>query len=236
MVEIRESQNPNTAMNQFRNPQNPTPGPPFHVPNLNDVSLDAAQNAQFISSQTGPNLAPGPGIGLSSSTFNLGDNQMDISPDGNADVPSPATSNSRTHSQSGGGSTSHSSYSPGQIPYRPSPRMANRQVPLTRQQTQAQTQPSPSAPASTGNMTGNINANTNFFAVSEDIFASMYSGAGSLGGNDGLGNGFMMGNEWDTGGGMGPGMTPMSDGTWNQMLESMNWDGMSPQGTEQNPR
>ncbi|KAF1956109.1 hypothetical protein CC80DRAFT_525646 [Byssothecium circinans] len=248
LFEIRDSQNPNAPMNQFKPleslhaPQNRTPGPPFHLSSVNDVNLDTSQNSQFMTSQTAGNEMNPP-----SNPFNLGDgNQMDMSPEGNADMPSPATSNSRTHSQSGGGSTSHSSYSPGQhtehIPYRPSPRMSN-QVPLARQQMPVQAQPSPST--STANMNSNINANTTFFTANEDMFASMYGGAGTMGGGDGLGNGFVMNNDWDMGVGIGvggaPGMTPMSEGTWNQMLESINmdWNGMgtgTPHGADSTNR
>jgi hypothetical protein len=170
----------------------------------------------------------------------MGDsNQMDMSPDGNADGHSPATSNSRTASNSGGGSTSHSSYSPGRnadyIPYRPSPRMAN-QVPLTRQQVQAQKQAQPSPSTTTNNMV-DMNTTANFFTPNEDMFTGIYGDTGNLGGGGApLDNGFMMGGDWDMGGGMnvgtGTGMTP----EWNQMLDSinMNWDGMggAPHGTE----
>ena len=79
-----------------------------------------------------------------------------------------------------------------------------------------------------------MNASTNFFATNEEVFDGMFGNRGNMGGGDGLGNNFMMGNEWDMSGalgaGGGSGITPMGEGVWNQMLDSidMNWDGMGP--------
>jgi hypothetical protein len=176
--------------------------PPFRP---TEANLET-QNAAFLTSQSA--------MPVPSNTFGLGDGtEMDISPDDN---PSPATSNSRTQSASGGGSTSHSSYSPGalaneRLAYRPSPRMANRM-------------PLPHTAASSAN----ANANANFFTTTDDLFnANMYN-TGPMNA-DNMVNGFMLGNEWELEGlaaGAGTGMTPMSDGGWNQMLESidMGWD------------
>jgi hypothetical protein len=183
----------------------PQPGPRTHttIPpfNVNKVNLET-QNAAFVPSQGSVTVA--------ANSFGLGDGtEMDISVD---DIPSPATSNSRTQSQSGGGSTSHSSHSPGTHPnerlaYRPSPRMAN-QIPL----------PHASAPST--------NTNGNFFTTTDDLFnANMYN-TGTIT-TDHLANNFMLGNEWELGGmAAASGMTPMSDGGWNQMLDSIHltWD------------
>jgi hypothetical protein len=142
-------------------------------------------------------------VGVQSNSFGLGDsNEMDTS----GDQPSPST----TTTQSRGGSTSHTSYSPAQqqddtgMRFGASPKNLQHQIPL---------------PQSTGAAGGN------FFATSDDIFSAMYSQPGQLG-NDG----FMM-NDWDMGTmGSGTGMTPMSEGGWNQMLESINM-GWSDLGT-----
>jgi len=207
IFEIRDSQNPNAAINTFGNVEQPlslrptteSTFPPFRV---NKGNLET-QNAAFLPSQGS--------VAVTANSFGLGDGtEMDISPDDN---PSPATSNSRTQSQSGGGSTSHSSYSPSthtneRLAYRPSPRMAN-QMPLSHASTPS------------------TNTNSNFFTTTDDLFnANMYN-TGPMNNTDSLANNFMLGNEWELGGmAGGTGMTPMSDGGWNQMLDNINlgWD------------
>lgn len=226
LFEIRESQNPNASINQYGNGERAAtaaknnnmphipgtqPGPPFHISSVTKINLEPQNPAPFVPSQSGPQLVP--------SNFNLSadNNEMDISPDtASVDQPSPATTTNSQSQQSRGGSTSHSSYSPGQgiehLPYRPSPRMSNR-VPL----------PHTTSPNNT------TNTNANFFPPSDDMFSAYVTGnPGSMNGAD---NGFLMGPEWELAGmGPGTGMTPMSDGGWNQLLESVNlgWDGMGP--------
>ncbi|KAF2472004.1 uncharacterized protein BDR25DRAFT_342046 [Lindgomyces ingoldianus] len=239
IFEIRESQSANAPMNQFTGasatvqnngasaPYNDnSPGPPFHDSNI-PLNMKP-QPTPFVPSQGGPQMdlpsrdrpsnpdrfAPN-GIALSSNGFNVDDGiEMDTSPDANADQPSPST----TTSQSRGGSTSHTSYSPGQqddnqnIPYRASPSGLKNQIPL---------------PHSTGAN------NSAFFPASEDMFsASLFSHTVNPLSNDPISNGFMVGNEWGMPAGMGTGtgMTPISEGGWNQMLESINlgWDSMGP--------
>ena len=106
-----------------------TPGPPFHMSNVNNVDMNAAATGVLA-----PQLSPNGGLSRTRSstsqayapaTFTFNDaNEMDMSGDRSVDQPSPAT----LSSQSRGGSTSHSSYSPGQqtehhLPYRASPKM-----------------------------------------------------------------------------------------------------------------
>lgn len=144
--------------------------------------------------------------------FNFHDgNEMDVSGDRILDHPSPAT----ISSQSRGGSTSQSSYSPGQpnehhLPYRASPKM-----PPGRMQTPAM---------------GNATVFPGFDVSGSDLFRNSYETSGNL--NDASYNaGFMVGNEWEYNAmNTGTGMTPMADGTWDSMLESvtMGWDGSAP--------
>lgn len=80
--------------------------------------------------------------------------------------------------------------------------------------------------------TTHAQTNTNFFSTGDDIFAAgMYNAGTSISG-DPMSNGFLMGNDWDmTAMGAGTtGMTPMSEGSWNQVLETMNlgWDSLGP--------
>lgn len=60
------------------------------------------------------------------------------------------------------------------------------------------------------------------------FMANMYGTPNAMAG-DAMGTGFMTGNEWELGGvGGGSGMTPMSDGGWNQMIDNLGlgWDNM----------
>lgn len=214
LFEIRESQNPTAPINQFGNGQPNAQStaahtPPFHLSNVTKINLET-QNAPFVPSQAGVRLPP-TGVTVPSNGFPLPDaNEMDLSPDNpSTDQPSPATTtNSRSQSQSNGGSGSHSSYSPAQpnenLPYRPSPRLAT-QMPL---------------PHSSANPVNHIFP----YSSAADMFnANMYANP-AIGGGDALGGefGMGMGAEWELGGmGAGAAMTPMSDGTWNQMLENM---------------
>jgi hypothetical protein len=120
-------------------------------------------------------------------------NQMDISPD-SSDEPSPAMVNS--------GSTSHSSYPSGQqdevqsLQYLTSPEGRSDKMPLAH--TTAAT-------------------NTQLLTVSEDLFsASIYSPP--LINGDALNSEFIAGNDCDMSA-MDTGMTPMSEGSWNRMLQ-----------------
>jgi hypothetical protein len=76
------------------------------------------------------------------------------------------------------------------------------------------------------------NANSTFFPA-DNLFPQYFHNNQEVPG-DPFSQGFL-GNEWDmsamgTGTGAGTGMTPMSEGSWNQMLESINlgWDSLGP--------
>ena len=235
IFEIRETQHPSHPVNQYGNngPVKaatlafPTEngGQPIHLSSLSSIGSDTQpldrQNAHWVPASSNSYAMP---------TEN---NEMDLSPDALPDQPSPATTTSNTRSQSlsnGNASGSHSSYSPGQptdqIPYRPSPRMENQAVPNSI--------PNSNPPSSTlDNMfysTNNdiLNANYGFGdttgsipPIVSDVDYNMGIVSGDWGGMGGLG-GLGMGD--------GSGMTPMSEGAWNQMLESMNmgWESVGP--------
>ncbi|KAF2731163.1 hypothetical protein EJ04DRAFT_584067 [Polyplosphaeria fusca] len=215
IFEIRETQSATAPINQFANANAPaqasgsqftgnTPGPPFHVSDVSAINMETQKSA-FIPSQSGAQMElPSRERSVDNSRFapgritvsySLSDgNEMDTS----GDQPSPST----TTTQSRGGSTSHTSYSPAQqqddasLRFGASPKNLPNQIPL---------------PHSTGSNT------SNFFPTSEDMFSSLYTQPAQLG-NDG----FIM-NDWDMSAmSGGTGMTPMSEGGWNQMLESIN--------------
>jgi hypothetical protein len=228
IYEIRESQSGTAPMNQFGGGGSSAtqyagnnPGPPFHLaPTMN---MEAQSVPVFVPSQSSPQINlptrdrqsnpdrfPSTGFGLSD------DHEMD---DAGVDQPSPAT----TNSQSRGGSTSHSSlsYSPAaaqhggetqNLRFGTSPKNPQAQMPL---------------PQSTA-----ANANSTFFPA-DNLFPQYFHNNQEVPG-DPFSQGFL-GNEWDmsamgTGTGAGTGMTPMSEGSWNQMLESINlgWDSLGP--------
>ncbi|KAI4686469.1 uncharacterized protein J4E84_005749 [Alternaria hordeiaustralica] len=173
-----------------------------------------AHNATFLPSQFDANRgfgstaaqAFGPAGG-----FTFQDNEMDLSGgDRGVDQPSPAT----ISSQSRGGSTSHSSYSPGQpiehnMPYRASPKM-------------------------TGPGSGSVFPD---LAASGGTFPTNGFNLPRNMGNDAYTDGFVMGNEWEYAAlNAGTGLTPMADASWDSMLESvtMGWDSVGP-GHENQP-
>ncbi|KAJ4367391.1 hypothetical protein N0V83_006973 [Neocucurbitaria cava] len=229
LIEIRESQNPSAAINTFGNgdgiasaagsahqfPSN-APGPPFHVSSINSVDLNA-QTPGFLPSQSrsaSNREFPPSGFAFPES------NDMDMSGDRSVDQPSPAT----LSSQSRGGSTSHSSYSPGQqnehhLPYRASPKM-----PLGQMQ----------------NSSGGMGPATVFpgFSSSGEMYANTFSSSGNMN-DDGFQQEFLVGNGWEfTAMNAGTGMTPMADvSTWDSMLESvtMGWDTLGPPHQHQSP-
>ena len=154
------------------------------------------------------------GIAMTSTGFSMSeDSEMDTSPDGGADHPTPTT----TNSDSRGGSTSHTSYSPGgqlqqeTLQYQASPKSVSNQIPHPHATT--------------------TDPNINFFSTTDDMFAaSMYSHPGTSTG-DSMSNGFMMAQDWDMSAlGTEAELPPMSEGSWNQMLASINlgWDAVGP--------
>ncbi|KAH3918240.1 hypothetical protein HBI56_143370 [Parastagonospora nodorum] len=235
IFEIRETQNPNAPINTFGNTNfntndpsyqatlngnlrgtqysNPAAQAPFHISNINSINLNNAQNAPYIPPQQVSTTQDFTPAGF---TF-PDDTEMDLSGSGSRsqqDQPSPAT----ISTQSRGGSTSHSSYSPGtnehSLPYRSSPNPNSKPLPL---------QPTNSFPplqdfdASSGGL---------------DMFSTAFSTNG-VAGDEAFNHGFLVGSDWDYT--QGTGMTPMSDGGWNQMLESvtMGWSEHGGQGQGQ---
>lgn len=227
IFEIRESQNPRAAINTFGNGnsngtasvQNTgsrfsggTPGPPFHMASVNNIDMNARSTGflppQLSSSGGLAQARPSISQDFTQAGFPFNDgNEMDMTGDGSVDRPSPAT----ISSQSRGGSTSHSSYSPGQpnehhLPYRASPKMPLGQM--------------------HGATSGTATAFPNFTSSSE-----MYTNtAGSIN-DDSFQQNFMLGNEWEYNAmSTGSGLTPTADNSWDSMLESvtMGWDTLGP--------
>ncbi|KAI4625320.1 uncharacterized protein J4E87_005167 [Alternaria ethzedia] len=183
------------------------PAPPFQLHNIDSIDMNA-HNATFLPSQFDSNRGFGSAAAQAfgpAGGFTFQDNEMDLSGgDRGVDQPSPAT----ISSQSRGGSTSHSSYSPGQpiehnMPYRASPKMTG--------------------PGS-GSVFTDLAANggtfpTNGFNLPRNM------------GNEAYTDGFVMGNEWEYAAlNAGTGLTPMADASWDSMLESvtMGWDSVGP--------
>ena len=226
IYEIRETQAQNAPINTFakkrasssnRAPLFPhsndqQPPPALGLPNGSGIEI-APQPAPFVPIRNlqdlQQNLSPHQGAVPGASTFVFNENNgndMELS----NDQPSPSTINS----QSRGGSTSHSSYSPGQqtehhLPYRASPRFTSNQMPSSNI-----VQSSTSASLNPMSYTSN-DMPLNGFA-SEAI------------NNGGYENGFdwefsAMGGEMNMGQDMDAAITP---GTWNSMLESVMEGGM----------
>lgn len=232
LLEIRDSQNPSAPINQFGNGnvQHPpafgsamlndnlnqpsstlftdtTSAGPFNLHNINSIDMNAGTSSYLppqVSAQSSLGTTTSNDFPPASFVFPDG-NEMDLSGAQSGDQPSPAT----LSSQSRGGSTSHSSYSPGQqmehnLPYRASPK------------------------PSFNNLNASAFGNSPNGGV--DMFSNTYSTSGVLG-DEAFSQGFLMGNDWEYGAmNAGTGMTPMSDGGWSQMLESvsMGWDGAGP--------
>jgi hypothetical protein len=171
-------------------------------------SLDMnAQTASFMMSQTSMReellraSATNP-AGFTSEGYLFPESaEMDLS---TGDQASPSTINS----QSLGGSASQSSYSPGQanehnLAYRPSPGTTSRTLPVS-QHTQA---------TRSGGFGG--------FGGSGDMPMSAYTAADAIEGT------YDNSYDWEFSAmGSGSGMTPMSEGSWNQLVENvtMGWD------------
>ena len=225
IFEIRETQHAAHPINQYGNGQPARPTAPFaaektqpfNISNANPIGSDAQstdkQNTLWVPASSNRYAMP------------TDNNEMDLSPDANVDQPSPATtiSNARSQSLSGGNASgSHSSYSPGQpadqMPYRPSPRLTNQAVPMS----------NPSA-----------TMNNMFYSANNDMLNSALGFGDATGTMPPIGGDVdfgmnIMGNDWggmgSLGMGDGTGMTPMSEGTWNSMLENMNmgWESAGP--------
>lgn len=215
--------NSQTSRTQY---SNNAPAPPFHLHNINSIDMNT-QTGQYLQSQhlaAAASMSRGQPTGSQDFTpggFNFPDGiEMDMSGDRSVDQPSPAT----ISSQSRGGSTSQSSYSPGQgterhLPYRASPKL-----PPGRMQTPAM---------------GNATVFPGFNTTSSDMFTNSFSTSGNMN-EPAYHEGFLAGNEWEfTAMNAGTGMTPLADGTWDSMLESvtMGWDtsGLPHDGSAQPP-
>ncbi|KAB2101599.1 hypothetical protein AG0111_0g10293 [Alternaria gaisen] len=220
LINIQESQHSTAAATTFGdgvpftpasipNTQysNNNPGPPFHIHSINSINMHA-QNSAFMPSQFNSHgsFAANQEFTPAGFAFNEG-NEMDLSGgDRGVDQPSPATMST----QSRNGSTSRSSYSPGQpiehnIPYRASPKM-------------------------TGPPLGSNTGFQGFVAPSESFPANNFGASGNMG-NTGYGDGFVMGNEWEYAAlNAGTSLTPMADASWDSMLENitMGWDSVGP--------
>jgi hypothetical protein len=161
-------------------------------------------------------------------SFNDG-NEMDLSGDRSNDMPSPATISSNSR----GGSTSHSSYSPGQqtehhIPYRASPKpgFTNLAANNSNSNPLVPNAGSTAFPSFSPNQTPGV-----------EMFSTAFSTTGIVP-DETFNQGFLMGTDWEYGAmSTGTGMTPMSDGSWNTMLESvtMGWEGTTPAPVQQDP-
>lgn len=218
---IRETQNPNTPTNQFNN-SNPVSGsattgenagPPFHLANVVlDMNIqDTVYNSQPFGQRGNVPQANSVGSNeFDSTAFNFHHvNEMDISTDRSFDQPSPSTINS----QSKGGSTSQSSYSPGQpiehhLPYRASPKPMSGQLHASQATARTSYQCFSSSEATLASNIS-ISGNTNGFSSNSNF---------SVG----------MGSDWDFGTiDASTGIAPMSDGAWEQMFQNpnMNWEG-----------
>ncbi|KAL5120299.1 hypothetical protein ACEQ8H_001857 [Pleosporales sp. CAS-2024a] len=254
IFEIRETQNANASVNTFGNttlntnhPSYPGAadtnarttqysdsmrGPPLDLSNINSMNFNNAQNSPYVPQAT--SIASGQDFVPAGFTFH-DDIEMDLSGIGDRsqqDHSSPATMSS----QSRGGSTSHSSYSPGtnehSLPYRASPNPK----PLSLQPTNSfppfrssnmndtATNLEPTSDATKTTTTRNNNP-INMSPV--DMYSTTFSTTG-MPGDETFHQGFLMGNDWDFS--QGTGMTPMSEGSWNQMLESvtLGWDDAGP--------
>lgn len=135
-------------------------------------------------------------------------NEMDLSGgEKGFDDGSPVT----ISSQSRGGSTSQSSYSPGQQNERHMPYRASPKVPYSNL-----------APNGSTVFSGFVSTNEAFSMNNFDTSGDM----GSTGYNDGL----IMGNEWDYAAlNAGSGLSAMADASWESMLESVTtgWESVS---------
>ncbi|KAH8727511.1 fungal-specific transcription factor domain-containing protein [Phaeosphaeriaceae sp. PMI808] len=236
IFKIHETQNPSVPIDTFGNApvdfgplfgntqskdgvrdtqySNNTPSQPFHISNVNSMDLNS-QSGPFIQSQMQG------GLGSTSHDFTPAtfafpdDNEMDLSGDRSNDQPSPVT----ISSQSRGGSTSHSSYSPSQhnLPYRVSPKPGFNHL----------------QPPASGNSVNfpSFSPATSTSNSGSDMYNNTFSNPGVVS-DESFHNGFLVtGNDWEFGVmNAGTGMTPMSDGSWNQMLESVTMSGWDSTG------
>jgi hypothetical protein len=195
-------------------------GPRFDISHVTNVH-HSPRGTSYLTPAAVSSAQSGLGVSTTqdfASAFTFDDTEMDLS--GSNGHPSPAT----ISTQSRGGSTSHSSYSPStnehHLPYRASPKPGFNQPAATFQSFTAT--PATSIPTSSPSLHGGV-----------EMFSNVYSTTG-LPAEETFNQGFLMGSDWEYAAmNAGTGMTPMSDGNWNSMLESvtMGWDGL-PAGQE----
>ncbi|KAF2202709.1 hypothetical protein GQ43DRAFT_368576 [Delitschia confertaspora ATCC 74209] len=236
MFELRESQSATAAVNTFGNgnpivPSNAPPqytgnsaGPPFHLTSITTVNMQTQPTYPYARLHQNVSLdlpqrqrATPNGIHSIPGEARQNDSEMDLSSDTNGSQATPSSLNS----QSRGGSTPHNSYSPSQQQDDPQNQHLHNvgKAPANMSQPSQMPLPCSSAP----------NMNENFFSSTTEMFPeTFYNNPASTSPNDPIPGNFMTGNEWDMSGGLGAGtgMAPMSEGSWNQMLESihMGWD------------
>lgn len=203
----------------------PAPPPPYEA-STSTLSTDAQQNFGFVPGQQDVSMElpqrqrSTRGMHLSPHNAQINDSEMDTSSDLTGDNPSPSTVNT----QSRAGSTSHSSsFSPAHPPdemrqhFLPSPESSSNMS-----QPNAMTPPVASAGGT----------DPNFFSTTGDeMFSpSFFNQSVGAAHNDPMGTGFMIPNDWDMTTGLSSGMSPLPEGSWNQMLEniSMGWDSIGP--------
>ena len=226
IYEIRETQAQNAPINTYANSRagssNAAPqSSRFGTTSGSGIELKP-QAAPFLPMRNNHDLqqdfSPHRGAVPGASTFIFNEpsvNDVDMS----NDQPSPSTINS----QSRGGSTSHSSYSPGQqtehhLPYRASPRFTSNQMPTSNI---AQ----PNIPQSSSTSLNPMPFTSNGMTVNNFPTETSTDGAYNNGAYE---NGFdwefsAMGAEMGMGQDMDAGITP---GTWNSMLETVMQGGM----------
>ncbi|KAH6615367.1 binuclear zinc transcription factor [Boeremia exigua] len=242
IYEIRETQNQNAPINQFAGRPSSTSATP-QFPGNHQQPLDnhqppplfgasvidtAPQTVQFMPVRNLQDLSqdfsPQRSTGGTAFIFNEHTTtDMDLT----GDQPSPSTINS----QSRGGSTSQSSYSPAQqehhLPYRASPHFTPSQTPS---QLQSHMQASTASLAPLYAANNAMSSNNNDLHMSAYPSDAIHNGAYDNGFDwefSGMGAEMSMGGEMGLGADMDAGMTP---GTWNNMLETvmdgvpMGWD------------
>lgn len=201
---VENNSRANTTSTRSTQYPNNAPGPPFHVSSINSIDLRTAprvSSREALATTGSHDFPPG--------WFPAQDgNEMDLSGgEKGVDHDSPVT----ISSQSRGGSTSQSSYSPGQqnelhVPYRASPELPYSNL----------------VPNGSAIFPGFVSTNEAFSMNNFDTSGDM----GHAGYNDGL----VMGSEWDYAAlNAASGLPAMADASWDSMLESVTtgWESVS---------
>ena len=200
---------PNRKTSPFRYASNAS-ATPFHIHNIDGIDVNP-QNTNFLHSELPTNLNNAAHHPVSSSVFTFFDaTEMEFPEHRTTGQASPATQTS----QSRGGSTSQSSYSPGggprpSIPIHASPKLSHPQESVI----------------SGATMCEGLTATT----TTHGLFANSVATSGD---NEApYQQGFLADNEWAlTAMSEATGLTPGADNTWDSLLEgvTMGWDGVGP--------